>query len=175
MTANDVMALVRMRVDDMDKSEVSDFQILRAINDALRMMCEACAKANGPLFINKSLLNLTNGSVVLPAGFVKEIKAFDSDGVELFNVHHDDASEGEFSISGTLLKSEESSVALWYFAYPAEVASGADTIGLPDSMKLPIAQIAASAIKGDGEEVFILSNYFTGSQIPEFRRRSDKQ
>ena len=163
MIANDVMYKVRLYIGDTDKSKMSDWEIINGINDALRLMAEESARLNGSLFRMNSDLTIINDSASLPSGYLSLIKAFDSDGIELFNVHTDIPEEGECSVSGGVLHSGEDSVELWYFGYPAAVVSADSTINLPESMAVPLARVASLLLANKVEEAVSMADYFIGT------------
>ena len=164
MIANDVMYKVRLYIGDTYKSKMSDWEIINGINDALRLMAEESARLNGSLFRMNSDLTIINDSASLPSGYLSLIKAFDSAGIELFNVHTDIPDEGEFSVSGGVLHSGEDNVELWYFGYPSSVISASSEITLPDSYSVPLARVATALIANKIDEAVALADYFMGEK-----------
>lgn len=165
MTAGEILLKTRLYLNDMNKTTYSDFQIIEGVNDAMRMLAEENARSRGPYFRKRISLSLTDGEVSLPDDFLKEVKGFDEDGTELFNVQHDmyaGALSGEFGISGSKLMSGDSPVVLWYFAYPSDITGATSQIDLPLSFIVPIAKIAASVVVGSDENTVTLSQYFLG-------------
>ena len=164
MIANDVMYKVRLYIGDTYKSKMSDWEIINGINDALRLMAEESARLSGSLFRMNSDLTIINDSASLPSEYLSLIKAFDSAGIELFNVHTDIPEEGEFSVSGGVLHSGEDSVELWYFGYPSSVISASSTIDLPESYSAPLARITTALLLNKIEDAVALAGYFMGDK-----------
>ena len=100
MLVNDVMVKIRLYASDTAKQQLSDWQIINSINDALRVMAEESSRMGGSLFRAHAELTMTPSGVVLPTGYLRVIKAFGSTKDELFNVHTDTPDEYEFSING---------------------------------------------------------------------------
>jgi len=158
------MYRVRLYTGDSNKAKLSDWEIINSINDALRLMAEESARLNGSLFRMNSDLTVINDSASLPSGYLSLIKAFDSAGIELFNVHTDIPDEGEFSISGSILHSGEDAVDLWYFGYPSSVISASSEIPLPDYYSIPLARVATALIANKIDEAVALADYFMGEK-----------
>ena len=163
MTANDIMCKVRLYVGDTDKKSISDWEIINSINDALRLMAEESARLGGSVFRMKSDITITDGSALLPTGYLQIIKAFGGSGAEMLNVHTDIPEEGEFSITGGSLSSGEATVELWYFGYPSNVISASSEITLPDSYSAPLARVATALIANKIDEAVALADYFIGT------------
>ena len=163
MTANDIMCKVRLYVGDTDKKSISDWEIINSINDALRLMAEESARLGGSVFRMKSDITITDGSALLPTGYLQIIKAFGGSGAEMLNVHTDIPEEGEFSITGGSLSSGEATVELWYFGYPSSVISASSEIALPDSHSTPLARVATALIANKIDEAVALADYFIGT------------
>ena len=172
MTANDIMCKVRLYVGDTDKKSISDWEIINSINDALRLMAEESARLGGSVFRMKSDITITDGSALLPTGYLQIIKAFGGSGAEMLNVHTDIPEEGEFSITGGSLSSGEATVELWYFGYPAAVVSADNTINLPESMAVPLAKVASLLLANKIGDAVLMADYFSGGklEIPEQKR-----
>ena len=164
MTANDIMYRVRLYIGDTYKSKVSDWEIINSINDALRLMAEESARLSGDLFRISEDLTITEGSCSLPGGYLRLIKAFGDERAELFNVHTDAPSSGEFSIAGGKLYSGESAVELWYFGYPDDVIAADSAVDLPDSMAVPLARITSLLLANKIEDAVTMADYFIGAK-----------
>ena len=166
MKAIDLFAKTRLYLEDMTKTRYSDWEIFSAINDALRLVAEENAKVNGPLFRKRVLLITDDESfaVELPEDFVKEIKAFDADDAELFNVHNDEPFAGEFTIRGDRLVAPDKTVVLWYFSYPEKIKNPSDKIDLPSSMVVPVAKIASQCAKSAHNAALESAQYFYGDK-----------
>lgn len=174
-------------MEDTAKRRYSDWEVFSGINDALRLVAEENAKTNGPLFRKRAALTLDadTESAELPEDFVREIKAFDEEGVELLNVHNDAPLPGEFSVKGVSLRALATrpkksaalrprpkpsvsrvgdTVTLWYFSYPQAVKTPEDEIELPASMAVPVAKIACECVKNANDKAAETSAFFYGAQ-----------
>ena len=171
MTANDIMYRIRLYIGDTYKSKLSDWEIINSINDALRLMAEESARLSGSLFRTSDDLSVTAGASALPSGYLRLIKAFDDDRVELFNVHTDTPGTGEFSIAGGNLYSGESAVELWYFGYPENVVASDSAIDLPESMAVPLARVSSLLLANKMEEAVSMADYFIGAKAERSERK----
>ena len=162
MQALEVANKLRLILNDTDKLKYSDYEIINHINDALLELANESSKANAELFRDRATLAMSQGKAVLPEGYIKEIKAFDPDGAELFNVQNDEPMTGEFSVKGKLAYSAEKSIVLWYFKYPAAITSLTSEIDLPDVMTVPVAKVAAFSIQGDNGQMIAMAQFCLG-------------
>lgn len=171
MIANDIMTKVRLYASDAGKSKISDFEIINAINDALRLMAEESARLGGALFRVQETIMTLQGDAPLPVGYLEVIKAFDSTHKELFNVHTDTPKESEFGIKGATLYCGNTSLELWYFGYPANVDDADSVIDLPASYSAPLAKVAMALISNNLEDAVAIADYFMGAKMKKKQTR----
>ena len=100
MKAQKILAQVRLYVGDAAKAKFADWQAVRAINDALRVMAEENAKSAGLLFRRNADVVLEEESGVLPSDYLNVIRGFGAEGRELLQVHGDSPGAGEYAIRG---------------------------------------------------------------------------
>jgi len=163
MQAKKITDKTRLYLGDMNKAKYSDWEIFNGINDALRVLADESAKNKGALFRDRETITISSlNAALLPERFISCIKAFDSSGAELFNVHNDDPAAGEFSINGINIMSGEASLVLWYFKYPDQISGFESEIDMPESMIVPIAKVAASSIKQDDTQMVNMARYALG-------------
>ena len=108
MKALKLMAQTRLYAEDAMKAKYTDWQVVRALNDALRVLAEENANANGRLFRGRALVEIKEGTGALPTDYLRVIRGVSVEsGMELLHVHTDTPSTGEFAISGDTLYSGE--------------------------------------------------------------------
>lgn len=69
MTVNDILILVRQRLNDMQKITFSDAELLYCLNNAMDELCEELAEQNSPEIL-KELKASETESFVLPDDFI---------------------------------------------------------------------------------------------------------
>ena len=162
MKALKLMAQTRLYVEDAMKAKYTDWQVVRALNDALRVLAEECANANGRLFRGRALVEIKEGTGALPADYLRVIRGVSVEsGMELLHVHTDTPSAGEFAISGdTLYSGETHGVELWYFFNPGQIADGESEVPVPDRYTIATAKAAAALLVGGDANAIRIADYF---------------
>lgn len=174
MKAQKILAQVRLYVGDAAKAKFADWQVVRAANDALRVMAEENAKSAGLLFRRSADVVLEAESGVLPSDFLNVIRGF-AEGRELLQVHGDSPGAGEYAIRGDVLCSGEPQVTLWYFAQPPEVTDGESEIEVPERYATAIARAAAALLAGGEGGAVSVVDYFLPNMRPAAPQRKEAQ
>lgn len=165
MKAQGIFAQTRLYVGDAAKALYADWQVIRAVNDALRVMAEENAKSAGFLFRRSAEIALSGGGGALPADYLHVIRGF-ADGRELLQVHGDSPGAGEYAVRGDVLCSPEPKVTLWYFSTPAEAAGGDSEIEVPERYATAIARAAAALLAGGEGGAVSVVDYFLPNMRP---------
>lgn len=162
MKALKLMAQTRLYAEDAMKAKYTDWQVVRALNDALRVLAEENANANGRLFRGRALVEIKEGTGALPADYLRVIRGVSVEsGKELLHVHTDTPSAGEFAISGdTLYSGETHGVELWYFFNPGQIADGESEVPVPDRYTIATAKAAAALLVGGDANAIRIADYF---------------
>lgn len=162
MKAQKLMAQTRLYAGDAMKAKYSDWQVIRALNDALRVMAEENANAMGRLFRGRAEVEMTGGVGTLPSDYLRVIRGVSGEsGSELLHVHSDAPSAGEFSIRGDELYSGETEkVELWYFSNPGQIADGDSDVPVPERYTTAIAKAAAALLTGSDGGAITVADYF---------------
>ena len=162
MKALKLMAQTRLYAEDAMKAKYTDWQVVRALSDALRVLAEECANANGRLFRGRALVEIKEGTGALPADYLRVIRGVSVEsGMELLHVHTDTPSAGEFAISGdTLYSGETHGVELWYFFNPGQIADGESEVPVPDRYTIATAKAAAALLVGGDANAIRIADYF---------------
>ena len=169
MKALKLMAQTRLYAEDAMKAKYTDWQVVRALNDALRVLAEECANANGRLFRGRALVEIKEGTGALPADYLRVIRGVSVEsGMELLHVHTDTPSAGEFAISGdTLYSGETHGVELWYFFNPGQIADGESEVPVPDRYTIATAKAAAALlVDGDANAIRIADYFLPDASMP---------
>ena len=175
MKAQKILAQVRLYVGDAAKAKFADWQAVRAINDALRVMAEENAKSAGLLFRRNADVVLEEESGVLPSDYLNVIRGFGAEGRELLQVHGDSPGAGEYAIRGDVLCSGEPQVTLWYFSTPPAVPDGESEIEVPERYATAIARAAAALLAGGEGGAVSVVNYFLPNMRPAAPQRKEAQ
>ena len=162
MKALKLMAQTRLYAEDAMKAKYADWQVVRALNDALRVLAEENANANGRLFRRRARVEITEGVGTLPTDYLRVIRGVSAEsGTELLHVHTDTPSAGEFAISGdTLYSGETHGVELWYFFNPGQIADGESEVPVPDRYTIATAKAAAALLVGGDANAIRIADYF---------------
>lgn len=169
MKALKLMAQTRLYAEDAMKAKYTDWQVVRALNDALRVLAEENANANGRLFRGRALVEIKEGTGALPADYLRVIRGVSVEsGMELLHVHTDTPSAGEFAISGdTLYSGETHGVELWYFFNPGQIADGESEVPVPDRYTIATAKAAAALlVDGDANAIRIADYFLPDASMP---------
>lgn len=169
MKALKLMAQTRLYAEDAMKAKYTDWQVVRALNDALRVLAEENANANGRLFRGRALVEIKEGTGALPADYLRVIRGVSVEsGKELLHVHTDTPSAGEFAISGdTLYSGETHGVELWYFFNPGQIADGESEVPVPDRYTIATAKAAAALlVDGDANAIRIADYFLPDASMP---------
>ncbi len=177
MKAQELMAQTRLYAEDAAKAKFSDWQVIRAINDALRVMAEENANSMGRLFRGRAEIEITDGVGELPEDYLRVIRgASGTSGQELLHVHTDEPSAGEFSISGDAIYSgEEESVILWYFSNPGQIEDENSDVSVPDRYATATAKAAASMLVGSDSNAIAAADYFLSELRPADAKEQRKK
>ena len=164
MDVDKVALRMRGYAGDLAKVQYSDYQVIDALNCALRLLAETSAQGDRALFRKTDEPVIADGEFDLPDDFVSPIRAFGSDGGELLILSETSpADEGELLIHGSKGYTGETSVSLVYNALPEEVEALSDEIDLPLAWELPLSRAAAMFLAGDpGGAAKTLASFFGG-------------
>lgn len=177
MKAQKLMAQTRLYAGDAVKAKYSDWQVIRAINDALRIMAEENANAMGRLFRGRAEIEITGGVGELPEDYLRVIRGVSGvSGQELLHVHTDEPALGEFSISGDAIYSgEEGRVVLWYFSNPGQIADGDSDVPVPERYTTATAKAAAAVLIGADNSAIATADYYLSEMRPTAAQRQQKK
>lgn len=162
MKAQKLMAQTRLYAGDAMKAKYSDWQVVRAVNDALRVLAEENANAMGRLFRGRAEVEMIDGVGSLPEDYLRVIRGVSGEsGAELLHVHTNAPSAGEFSIRGDELYSGETGkVELWYFSNPGQIIDGDSDVPVPDRYATAVAKAAAALLAGADGGAITVADYF---------------
>lgn len=176
MKALKLMAQTRLYAGDVIKVKYADDEVIRALNDSLRVFAEENADANGRLFRGRAVIDVIEGTGTLPSDYLRVIRGVSGEsGMELLHVHTDTPSAGEFSISGdTLYSGEDNGVELWYFSNPGQITDMEYDVPVPDRYSVAVAKAAAALLVGEDMAAIRIADYFlpdtTARPTPEAQK-----
>jgi hypothetical protein len=157
----DVMGAVRFRVRDPQGTQVSDFQIIEAVGDAMRRIFEAGAALGLNFALKKTALFVENGedgmsrpnTAALPRDFLRVRKVLYISSKELgyqANPIYDPVlDESKYRIYADTFEALPGAYLLEYWRLPPRVADANGLLPLPRSLEMPLID-AASAELTDG-------------------------
>lgn len=164
MDADKVALRVRGYAGDFAKVKYSDFQVVDALNCALRLLAETSAQGGKTLFRKSDECSVVAGVFSLPDDFVSPVRAYGADGAELLILSESSpADEGEVLIHGDKGYTGEAAVSLVYNALPEEVEALTEEIDLSAAWELPLSRAAAMFLVGDASGAAkMLAAFFGG-------------
>ena len=110
------------------------------------MLCDLLRKYASPELVRRTKLELTNGRVMLPEGFLGAVGAEDDNGCPLFaNYEAKEIPRKHYRIEGDYLIAGEEKVNLVYHKRPI----GADDIDLPAGMVNYLGKGCANLLNGE--------------------------
>ena len=149
METSNVMLKTRTYLKDTGAVQVSDWEVLQGVGDALRILSEVSKNLKSPLFNNTKTINIAGGSVDLPADCLGIDRVFSSSGDELYRVFQTEPQDGEFRVRGDRIYSPESSITVAYFSCHETLEDPSSSIDIPDSFFAPLSRMAALIVSGD--------------------------
>jgi hypothetical protein len=140
--AKDLLTKVRLRIRDMQKTKISDYELMSALNDAVEMLWIALAERFSSIPRTSTILQMVNGSAPLPKDFYS-----------LIHVQKDAV------VNGLFVESEDPYVKITYNRLPTPAVGPEDAVEVPVSMTLDVVEItAALSVEGMGDAVGIASS-----------------
>lgn len=132
MTVGELITAVRYDLNDTQKIEYSDAELIEYINRAQEWINQELIELGSHLVVKKASLELTNSTAPLPADFVKEY-AVVARGNVLESIPPSDAlRDYTYKIYGSRIEAKADTVDLYYFYAFPKYASANDVIVLPD-------------------------------------------
>ncbi|EDP74400.1 hypothetical protein [Hydrogenivirga sp. 128-5-R1-1] len=143
MTILDLIQQIRYAVNDTDKIEFSDAELLNYVNQAQDYISNVCINNAFKGLIKEVDLTLTNNQAVLPDDFVREYSVVS--GKYILNSIPPDAETDKYSykIVGKTLYSTNDSVKLYYFYMYPSYSAVSDTVVIPNVFVNLLREIAA--------------------------------
>jgi len=131
MTIQELINQIRYQVNDIDKIEYTDSELIEYINQAQDYVSQIAINHRFKGLINQSDLSLSDGKATLPTDFVKEYKV-KAGGKLLKSVSvSEDVDIYSYKIIGNEIYSGNEKIILYYFhLYPTYTAA-TDTIQIP--------------------------------------------
>jgi len=122
MKAEELITECRFQLNDTDKIEFSDGELLSYLNQALRYINNFGINLNSKLFLKRADLTLNNGVALLPADFVRE-KSVKTGSMTL-------KSGKDYNIIGNEIYAKSDTITLEYFYQITHLSSLAEDIPL---------------------------------------------
>jgi len=133
MIAEDLLKQARFQLNDTDKVEFSDEELLGYLNQALLYINNLGITLNSRIFIKSIDITLSDGKATLPGDFVREKRIIAGDAVLKSNI--------DYQIYGNEIYTNADSITLeYYFQLPA-LTSLSDEIPLKDIFANILKQI----------------------------------
>ena len=133
MNVEDIIREARYQLNDTDKVEFSDGELLSYLNQALRYINNFGINFNSRLFLKRANLTLSNGVALLPSDFIRE-KSVKVGSITL-------KSGKDYSIIGDEIFSKYDNITLEYFYQIKQLSSLAENIPLKDIVVNVLKQI----------------------------------
>jgi len=135
MTVEELLTQVRYQINDIDKAEYSDDELINYINDGLRFIVNELIRIGSALWLKKINLTLKDDSTSLPSDFIKEQAVLDSQGNILKSLAPaEPLSQYGYKIIGNTLYSKNDKIEFIYFMDYPKVSSLTDSVRVPDYM-----------------------------------------
>lgn len=159
VSGKDLYALTRLRAADMQRTKYSDYQVLAAVNGAVRLLTDALVAVWSPVLVRTTVLTTAAGAALLPEDFISLVKAAGADGEVLSEENENPLPRaGQYRLEGQRLLSPEKTVLLSYRARPGEIAAvESDSVDLPADFLPGLTKMAADLLAGSGEAASTLA------------------
>jgi hypothetical protein len=132
--AGDLMTRMRLRIGDMQKKKLSDYELLIALNNAVRMLWIALAENFSTIPRITAILPIVNGTAPLPKDFYS-----------LASIQKGAA------VNGFFVESDEPNVEICYNRLPSSAANADDAVEIPESMIAETVEAATAVMTGNME------------------------
>lgn len=142
MLVKDILSQIRYAINDTDKIEFSDTELLNYVNQAQDYISNVAINNGFKGLLKETDLTLTDGKVALPDDFVREYSV--TNGMFILKSVPPDAEVDEYSykIVGNLLFSKNENLKLYYFyMYPPYVSVN-DELVIPNIFLNLLREIA---------------------------------
>ena len=144
MTVDELLSLVRYQINDVDKVEYTDNELIAYLNEALRFLSAELINVNSSILLKEADLSLTNGHTVLPSDFVKEEAVLDTSGKILKSVPAQATVDStSYKIVGDTIYSENDAITLIYYAPYPSVSASTDPVPGKDYMTNFLTEVVA--------------------------------
>ncbi len=127
-----LLTKIRLRLGDMQKVKLSDYELLSALNDARTMLWIALAENFSSIPLKKATLAMTDGSAPLPEGYYSLVEL-----------------PPGARVVGEAVESDDETVTVVYNCVPEHVSSSSEEISVPSSLVLDTVEIAAFIAGGN--------------------------
>ena len=175
-----LVASLRFALRDMQGVNVSDFELLEAINQAASLLYGRLSKDFVQAVLKKKILIVDDsGNTGLPSDFVRVHQVGMGDGGIAIPTTYLANVEGTYRIIGNTFYAPEGAYGLEYYYEPARVKSLGDYLDVPESMSPYIEQISLCMFSRDLEKAELIiqecSQILAGRDISHYRGTSPTQ
>ena len=167
-----IVGSMRFALKDMQGVEISDFELVEAINQAAWLLYSRISEQFVSVGLKKKTLIVDeSGEAALPTDFLKVHQVGMSDeGVAEPTTYY--INYGKYRISGETFYAPEGAYGFEYYYVPARVSSLNDFLDVPQSMLVYVAKIAVAMLQNDlaSAEQIVQScvNSLTAREISHF-------
>jgi hypothetical protein len=135
MTVGELLDQIRYMINDRDKLEYTDNELINYLNQAQDYIANTCINHQYKGFLKTTTLTLTDGVATLPDDFVVESALYAGDPprnlLPIAPGTPIEANSYVYRITGNQLESDQDTITLVYYSYPQQYFNTTDTINLP--------------------------------------------
>jgi hypothetical protein len=132
MRVADLITRIRLRAGDMQRTRFSGYEMLRAVNDAFKMLWIALAENFSSIPRVKAEIPLVGGTAPLPENYYTLVSISDN-----------------ARIDGYAIRGEGESVTLVYNAIPSELGEESEINDVFPEFELDLTEIASAIAQGN--------------------------
>ena len=143
MTVEELLQQVRYAINDTQKVEYTDAELINYVNDALRFVSNELIRLSSPLMLKTTTLNFIDNSADLPSDFIRE-EAVIANGIVLNSIPAtQEPGTLNYKILGNKIYSKNNQVLLLYYAGFPSVLALNQSVPIPDYMLSLVKSIVA--------------------------------
>lgn len=176
----DFIMSLRFALGDMQGLNVSDYQLIEPINQAVSKLYGYLSQRYVHAVLKKTVVDVgKSGLTALPSDFVRVHQVFgDNDGL-LIPTTSNPPARGTYRIVGSTLYANEGTYSFEYYYIPARVKTLSDSVDVPESMRSWIEQMSLMMYQKNlqGAEAILLQceQTLAGREISHFENTGPAQ
>ena len=164
---------MRYELGDMNGLNISDYELIKPLNKAARLLYGTMSKRYVHAAVKRKPIVIDSTKTYsLPSDFVRVHQVISGIGKVSAPASINPPKEAAYRITGTELFADEGEYMLEYYYIPSKVATLADMLDVPETMRTWIEEIAVAMYKKDMNTAELLAEkcgrFLAGREVSHF-------